>query len=124
MAMILFYLSTTSINTATILCGTTKLRVGLLIEALLKINFRRHALDMVCERYICRRTPLLQPDSPDSSVPLSLKVWKECTTTVLGVNSAILANLSLEDAQGVVLLLGAATAQRGQCYQDALTKPS
>jgi hypothetical protein len=58
MATLLLAMSSSSDLKAHIIqCGTMQLKLGLLLEALLKINFSRHALDIMCERYICRRTP-------------------------------------------------------------------
>jgi hypothetical protein len=96
MALLLLSLSTTSLKHSDILCGTTQMELGMLMQCLLKVNYKRHALDLMCERYICRRTPSLQQDDD------SLQVWRDCTAIVLGANPALL-EVPLADQQGAVL---------------------
>lgn len=82
--MLLLCLSNSNLNDAQyiVTCGTTQIRLGLLMECLLKVNYKRHALDIMCERYICRRTPALCPDEK------SLNVFGNCLGKMLGTNVA------------------------------------
>jgi hypothetical protein len=88
MALVLLSLSTSDLNgrDCNITCGTTQIRLGLLMECLLKVNYKRHALDIMCERYICRRTPSLHHESK------SLEVFGKCLHKMLGVDVATLSD--------------------------------
>lgn len=69
MATLLLALSSSSsLKAHTVKCGITELKLELFLEVLLKVNFSRHALEIMCERYICRRTPAVEADTERHNV--------------------------------------------------------
>jgi hypothetical protein len=60
--LLLALLRSSSLKAHAVSCGTTQLKLELFLEALLKVNYSRHALEIMCERYICRRTPAVEAD--------------------------------------------------------------